>query len=356
AAAPALEAAGGATGRRRGPSAPARAGWSRGRTGGGAPRPPPRRAGRAPGRDSRSGAPSGLRRTRSGPPVVFDRENALEPLAGAGEPGHHGSDRDAHHLADLRVREPLHVAQDHDLPELDREGRDRRLESFLQGAAQHLRLRIVRDAGRGVDGLVELGGVSVPPVPAEPGVAGVPHDREEPGAHVSAPEAAEVANRPEEGVLHRVLRVVVVPEEVARQRVRRVQVRESQFLELRRRGWVHSGSFGRGPSVGRPRQAPRHSRGAGHARKDHGRSIYPVSRRPGGRSPAARREGRECGAAAAGPGIRNGPPGERPDRTGTRLERSDGWTSASTTTTTTTASTAGAFSSAWPGPAPGWCG
>ena len=63
-------------------------------------------------------------------------------------------------------------------------------------------------------------------------VTDVAHDREQPGPAVAAAKAARIARRPYERVLDRVLRVLVVAQEPARQVVGVVQPAEQALLEL----------------------------------------------------------------------------------------------------------------------------
>jgi len=51
-----------------------------------------------------------------------------QPVTGAGEPRHHGSDRHLRHPGDLAVSEALEVAQHQRLAERRRQRRDPRLE------------------------------------------------------------------------------------------------------------------------------------------------------------------------------------------------------------------------------------
>ena len=65
---------------------------------------------------------------------------------------------------------------------------------------------------------------------------GVAHDREQPGARARPllpAEAVEILERAQGGVLHDVFGVVLVPRQVARQRVRGVQVRQHDGFESR---------------------------------------------------------------------------------------------------------------------------
>src|SRR2546428_13978615 len=67
-----------------------------------------------------------------------------------------------------------------------------------------------------------------------PGVRRVAHDREQPGTTLAArgtAESVEILERAQVGLLHDVLRVVVVAQEVPRQRVRGVQMRQYDGFE-----------------------------------------------------------------------------------------------------------------------------
>jgi hypothetical protein len=76
----------------------------------------------------------------------------------------------------------------------------------------------------------------------EPAVAGVSDDREQPGTHVSTPEAAEMTDSSKKRVLNDVFRVVLVSQKMTRQGVRRIQMGKRCFLESCRRRCVHPGS------------------------------------------------------------------------------------------------------------------
>src|SRR2546427_550152 len=67
-----------------------------------------------------------------------------------------------------------------------------------------------------------------------PGVRRVAHDREQPGTTLTArrtPESVEVLECAQVGLLHDILRVVVVPHQVMRQRVRGIHVRQHDRFE-----------------------------------------------------------------------------------------------------------------------------
>jgi hypothetical protein len=66
---------------------------------------------------------------------------------------------------------------------------------------------------------------------ALPGETTVADDGQEPGARVALSIAVEVADRPEHGILNGVLRVVLVPKQIAGKRVGVVQVRNDNSLE-----------------------------------------------------------------------------------------------------------------------------
>src|SRR4029079_1060132 len=65
----------------------------------------------------------------------------------------------------------------------------------------------------------------------KPGHAAIPHDGQQPGSRVPVAKALEVADRAEHGVLNDVLRVVLVAQEIACERVRIVQMRKDHSLE-----------------------------------------------------------------------------------------------------------------------------
>src|SRR2546426_2222257 len=98
-----------------------------------------------------------------------------------------------------------------------------------------------------------------------PGVRRVAHDREQPGTTLTArrtPESVEVLECAQVGLLHDILRVVVVPHQVMRQRVRGIHVRQHdrfESLELVRLQPVLE--VRNTPSAKRPRGTPDYSRG-----------------------------------------------------------------------------------------------
>ena len=68
--------------------------------------------------------------------------------------------------------------------------------------------------------------------PGELRVTYVAHDREQPGAAIAAPKPTRVTHRTHETLLHRVLRVLVVAQEPARQVVGVVEPAEQALLEF----------------------------------------------------------------------------------------------------------------------------
>src|SRR4051812_26356788 len=92
--------------------------------------------------------------------------------------------------------------------------------------------------------LIELGPTRLLPIPSPPGERGVPHNRQDPGsavARLGPAESVEVLERPEIRILHDILSVVLVAREIARQRVRGVQVRQHDGFESAKLAWVHRG-------------------------------------------------------------------------------------------------------------------
>src|SRR5437879_13814610 len=93
-----------------------------------------------------------------------------------------------------------------------------------------------------------------------PGVRRVAHDREQPGTTLATrgtAESVEVLERAQVGLLHDVLRVVVVPHQVMRQRVRGIHVRQYDRFESLELVWLQPVLKVRSaPSVKRPVGAP----------------------------------------------------------------------------------------------------
>ena len=125
----------------------------------------------------------------------------------------------------------MHVPQHYDLTKLYGQLGDRLRQRLTEGAVKCLGLGVLRGSRSMMDRLIELGGLALAPMPTEPGIAGTPYDRQHPGAHISPPVAVEVTNRPQEGFLDRILRVLLVAEKVACKRVRRIQVGKGGLLE-----------------------------------------------------------------------------------------------------------------------------
>jgi hypothetical protein len=160
-------------------------------------------------------------------------------LPRAREPGHDRALRDPDDLGDLGVREPLHVAQDDDLAEFERQAADRRVQRVVQRTAQQVGLWVVHGKRIGLD---RVHGLGPPPLlsPArEPGEGGPADDGEQPGAHVAAAEGLEVTEGTQVGFLDDVVGVGPVAQQVARQGVRRVEVRQSVSFESRQLVSVH---------------------------------------------------------------------------------------------------------------------
>src|SRR6185437_2673898 len=84
---------------------------------------------------------------------------------------------------------------------------------------------------------------AIPPLPPLPRPAAVAHDREEPGTRVPVAKAGEKAKRPQRRVLHRILRVVLVAQQIAGERVRVVEMRQDQRFEPLDLLWYHGVPF-----------------------------------------------------------------------------------------------------------------
>src|SRR5712671_499252 len=168
-------------------------------------------------------------------PFLSVAQCLLKPPARPRQPRHDRTDWDAGYVADLFVGQPLELAQHDHLPEFRAEPIERLVQRLARRVAVECRCRSVLRQGVAVQLFIELRRERVAAVPAPPGVRGVAHDRQQPRAAVAgtalSPEAAEVLERTQVGVLHDVLRVVVITREVARQRVSGVQVRQHDRFE-----------------------------------------------------------------------------------------------------------------------------
>src|SRR5713226_6310624 len=87
-------------------------------------------------------------------------------------------------------------------------------------------------AGGAVDLFIELRRLVLSLLP-EPGVAGVAHNGEQPGAAVPAPKPFKKTQGAEIGLLHQVFRIVLVAGQPARQIVGGTKVRQNLLLESR---------------------------------------------------------------------------------------------------------------------------
>src|SRR5262245_25832760 len=134
-------------------------------------------------------------------------------------------------MRDLLVRQSFELAQYQDLAELDREP----VEPLAQGLSRH-RARQVRLRPRlallhGVLLLVELHGFRRRAPATKSREAGVAHDAQQPRATVGPAKVPEVADRPHERILDRVLGLVRVAQQVPGQVVRRVEVAKNGLVE-----------------------------------------------------------------------------------------------------------------------------
>jgi hypothetical protein len=82
-----------------------------------------------------------------------------------------------------------------------------------------------------MDLLVELHVFAAGSPPAKPRQTRIPDDAQEPRAPVRTSKVIEVSDRAQERVLHRVFRLVRVAEQVARQVVRDIQIRQDALVE-----------------------------------------------------------------------------------------------------------------------------
>src|SRR3989442_1119063 len=161
------------------------------------------------------------------------------PLAFAVAPSgarHHRPNGNARCLRDLLVREPLHLAQNEYLAELDRQPLDRFVEKALLSGAQQQYLGCLeastRRSGISMQLLVELGTQLTRAVLAQERISAVADHLAQPGTWVLAAEAVEEAERANHGLLHDVLGVMVVAHQPAREVVRGANVRQDNLLEI----------------------------------------------------------------------------------------------------------------------------
>jgi peptidyl-prolyl cis-trans isomerase A (cyclophilin A) len=151
----------------------------------------------------------------------------------AGQSRHHRADWRAGDVGDLLVRQAFELAEHDGLSEFRRQSQKCGLDLLTEFSAQH------RALGRGGDGrcpmrgLVELHRLDVSAAP-EGGEAPVPHDGQQPGARVAAPEVLRRPDGPKASVLDDVLGVRVVTHQPSREVVGRVQVRQEQGVGRQR--------------------------------------------------------------------------------------------------------------------------
>src|SRR5262245_41166453 len=166
-----------------------------------------------------------------------------ERLTGARQAGHDGSDGNAHRLGHLLVREALELAQHEQLSRTvgqvpegpgDQRGavrsKQQRFGIRLRPRAPVL-LLVERVSGRREAAAV-------------PTTADVADDPQEPGAGVAAAERPEVSQGPKRSLLHDVFRVVLVPQERARQAIGGETMRQDDLVEAfpdggGQRRWAH---------------------------------------------------------------------------------------------------------------------
>lgn len=85
--------------------------------------------------------------------------------------------------------------------------------------------------------------------PSAPGVAAMSHDRKKPRALVAATEARVEPPCAQIRFLHHVLRIVLVVQEMARQRVRVINQRDDVVLEAIVKGLAQVGTGLKRPSI-----------------------------------------------------------------------------------------------------------
>ena len=69
------------------------------------------------------------------------------------------------------------------------------------------------------------------PVLLQPGVTSIAHNRQQPGASVSAVEAVKKSERAQVRLLHHVFRILVIARQPARQVVSRIQMRQYDLFK-----------------------------------------------------------------------------------------------------------------------------
>src|SRR5262249_41660446 len=143
----------------------------------------------------------------------------------------HRAERNVRDRGDLLVRELLVLAKDQRLAVFGSESPDRALESLHVGLAQEPRLRTRSAVLHLFDDLFAFSDELVRAIAAEPGVAGVPDDGEEPRTAIARAEMVEIAERPQKGLLNHVVGIGGVAREPARERVGRVEVRKNRRFE-----------------------------------------------------------------------------------------------------------------------------
>jgi hypothetical protein len=150
---------------------------------------------------------------------------------------HHGADRDAGHLGDFFVRHVFQFAQHDHLAKRWRQCLDRGVDAAAPRASlpQHGRVghsRWRRDAVLVL--IVEGERLGQRVVLPQPVVAGVAHDAQQPWPRVVAAQAVEKTERAQIGLLHRIVRVLFVAQQPAREVVGRAQMRQCRRFEVSR--------------------------------------------------------------------------------------------------------------------------
>ena len=178
----------------------------------------------------------------------------------------YGTDRNAHDVRQLPVRQPLQFAAYEQLTEAlgqliqraSDQGRAKDLEGERLGIGRFVSpamLLFVEWFARRVRGVRAMATTCVT------------NDSEEPGPPIAAAKRPKISKRPEGRFLHDIFRVVVVPHQPACQPVGGVEVRHNDFVEIAAvHGCHRSSTFGRhkhvlaggsGPDRGTlPRAAP----------------------------------------------------------------------------------------------------
>ena len=189
------------------------------------------------------------------------REGRAQQRAPAVDSRHHGSDRHAERLRDLRVAQLLQVAQDDGRAEALGQRRERALQVLVPRRERVLRRRDGRELRAGLGQLDRSG----PSLAAAEGIgAHALQDRDEPGSRIAAGlKAVDRPVRAQERLLHQVLGVVGVAGHSVRGREQGPQL--GQELRLEALVAVHNVRAAHLPFQGDRRPASLHSRRADSA-------------------------------------------------------------------------------------------